>query len=271
MKSIGARSARIGRLTVGLAGVAMLGFTGCGGLEDDGEDGADAPEVQSVQSAVVVRQVTDCASVIASKKVRATLDISVPGVAQAWTSHRPPTGANGTGGDWWAYASKTALADACNTAAYIRVKPHPTAQSLFFGIWAQADPDRADDVIYQGWPTPDFCQHSTLSWALYGKSKADGRWQLLTDPATGQPVWTRIFGVPGGNGKGQFCDHHEGNPPTNGLDQGVRFFLIPPEWNSLYSDFRLVASNWMHNHEDAAHTDCQKDSCFPPIHFVGAI
>ena len=203
---------RTGRLLAVALIVGAWGAAGCDPGEDADQGTADDPEVEAVQGALVVREVTDCAALIPSKKVRATLDISKPGVAQAVTAHRAPTGPGGTGGDWWAYASKKELADACNTAAYIRVKPHPTAGSLFFGVWDQADPNEPEDAVYHDWPTPDFCGHSTLAWALYGKSRDTGSWQLLVDPAGRGPVWTKIFGVSEMNGnKGDHCDHHEAN------------------------------------------------------------
>jgi hypothetical protein len=217
--------------------------------------------------------IRDCASFIGKKKIHATLDIlHGGGGTQVSTRHNQPNGPNGTGGDWWQYASKTSTNE-CNVAAYIRVIPNPNAASLFVGVWAQNDDGGTVDPTYQAWPSVDFCQHSTLSWALYGKSRASGKWQLLFDPAPGGPVWTRIFGTPPASTAGQFCEHNFSNPPTAFLDQGVRLFWIPADWNALYSDFRIVAQNWMHNEHNGpfAGRNCQKRSCYYPIHFFGAI
>jgi hypothetical protein len=143
----------------------------------------------------------ECADRIDSKPIHATLDLRVTGesdLIHAWTPNATPSQLDGLGGDWWAYANPNAApTDACDVAAYIKLIPRQDGKAQFYGLWSHNSQGQSD-FVHQGWPAPDFCQHSTLKWAVYGRNFINFKWQLVSQD--GQPMATEIFGTPATSG-----------------------------------------------------------------------
>jgi hypothetical protein len=209
-----------------------------------------------------------CADHIDSKPIHATLDMSM---------HSPSnTGFETvmTAKQWWAYAADPASSDPCDTMAYIRVKLARNTYMYIESSWESTDPD----FTSAGFEPPDYCQHSTAEMALFGRRAETGQWELVwvyVDEQSGNytPASTRIYGSPPTNVK-SYCSHSPEWAIQQNLDFGTRRFLMDP-WDDAapgyYTDYRLVASNWMHNvhNGSSTQTDCRRESCYYPIKLYG--